>query len=71
MERTQINSSNLVSIAYDTQWKILEIEFYNGSIYHYYDVPENVYNSLIRVSSKDQYFERNIKRLNYSFRKMK
>ena len=43
MERQSVSSSNLRSIGYDHSSSTLEVEFNNGSIYQYFDVPENVY----------------------------
>jgi len=43
MEREPVVSSNIASIGYDDVNCILEIEFVNGSVYIYFDVPEQVY----------------------------
>jgi len=41
MERKNVLSSNIKSIGYYN--KILEVEFLNGSIYDYYEVPERLF----------------------------
>lgn len=70
MERQSVESSNLASIGYDAENKILEIEFNHGGIYQYFDVPENVYEELMDADSHGQYFDRNIKKAGYEFQKM-
>lgn len=61
MERTPVSSSNIASIGYDADSNTLEIEFLNGAIYQYYDVPSNVYQELITASSHGQYLAQYIK----------
>jgi hypothetical protein len=51
MERQIVQSSNVRSIGYDYNTLILEIEFNNGRIYQYFNVPLEVYNSLMSASS--------------------
>lgn len=61
MERYSVSSSNISSIGYELNSGTLEIEFTNGSIYQYYGVPENIYDSLMRESSKGKFFNIYIK----------
>lgn len=68
MERIPVQSSNLVSVGYDAQTSMLEIEFKNGT-YQYDAVPESVYEELLNSPSKGQYFSQNIKE-KYAFRKL-
>ena len=49
------------SFDYDAQNKILKIEFKNGSIYKYLDVPESIYQGLKDAASVGKYFNSNIK----------
>lgn len=70
MERQSVSSSNLRSIGYDHSSSTLEVEFNNGSIYQYFDVPENVYDELMNASSHGQYFDINIKKAGYDFQKV-
>ncbi len=60
MEREQVSSSNLKSIGYDINTSILEVEFKNGRVYQYFNVPINVYNALINASSIGKYLNSNI-----------
>ncbi len=56
MRRTPVSSSNLASVGYDEYEHILEVEFLSGSVYHYYNVPEQVYRGLMSASSHGTYF---------------
>jgi hypothetical protein len=38
-----------------------EIEFRNGSIYRYLEVPANVYEALLNARSKARYYDENIR----------
>ncbi|MCP9750121.1 KTSC domain-containing protein [Ferruginibacter sp. HRS2-29] len=66
MDRTSVTSSNIASIGYDENSSTLEIEFLNGSIYQYFDVPQAVYEELMRAPSHGSYLATNIKG-NYRF----
>lgn len=61
MERTHVSSSNIRSIGYDPKSQILEVEFLNGGIYQYHDVPESVYERLMSASSKGRFFTDHIR----------
>ena len=61
MERQPVTSSNINSIGYDEATRTLEIEFNNGTIYHYFDVPIYVYQELINAPSHGKYLAANIK----------
>ena len=60
MEREQVSSSNVKSIGYNINTSILEVEFKNGRVYQYFNVPINVYNALINASSIGKYLNSNI-----------
>ncbi len=61
MVRTAVSSTNISSIGYDEESFSLEIEFNNGSVYQYFDVPPEVYRDLMAAGSYGQYFAKNIK----------
>jgi lysyl-tRNA synthetase class 2 len=46
---------------YDPATKTFNIEFNNGSIYKYQDVPAEVYQNLVTAPSQGQYFNEHIK----------
>ncbi|MBI5374534.1 MAG: KTSC domain-containing protein [Candidatus Schekmanbacteria bacterium] len=71
MNRTPVSSSNLASVGYDPVNFILEIEFHNGGIYQYFNVPESEFNGLMGAESHGKYFDGYIKKGGYSFKKIR
>lgn len=61
MQRYSVASSNLASVGYDTATQTLEIEFLSGWVYQYYNVPENLYEQLMRAGSKGRFFHQYIR----------
>ena len=61
MKRNHVESSNIESIGYDSSSQTLEIEFLNGTIYQYFDVPQHIYDGLISADSHGKYLASNIK----------
>lgn len=61
MNRQPVTSSNIASIGYDVVSQTLEIEFLNGGVYQYFDVPQHVHQELMKASSHGQYLAQNIK----------
>lgn len=70
MNRIPVNSSNINSIGYDILSAILEVEFKDGSIYRYYDVPDYIYKELMNAKSYGQFLSENIK-YNFRYQKIK
>jgi hypothetical protein len=54
-------SSNIVRFGYDSPSRVLKVEFNNGSVYDYFDVPDHVFNGLRNAPSKGQYLAQQIK----------
>lgn len=72
MKREIVRSSNLASIGYDESSEILEIEFLNGGIYQYLNVPVDVYEELMNAKSHGTYFSANIRNnTSYKTKKLK
>ncbi len=61
MNRQSVKSSNLASIGYNTDSQTLEVEFLNGSIYHYFKVPADIFENLMSANSHGTYFSANIR----------
>ena len=61
IERTKVNSSNIDSIGYDENNKVLEIEFKSGGVYQYANVPKDIFVALIKASSHGNFFHARIK----------
>jgi hypothetical protein len=60
--RQPIESSAIAKIGYSKRRHILEIEFVNGAIYRYLDVPPSVYRELKLADSKARFYDANIRR---------
>ena len=61
MERVPVRSSSLKSIAYDSDNKLLEVEFRSHRVYVYQDVPDWAVERLMAARSKGRYFEAHIR----------
>ncbi len=61
MKRTPVSSTNLASVGYDGASRVLEIQFRNGRVYEYYDVPREVYEGVIGAPSPGEFFTSRIR----------
>lgn len=59
--RQTVESSAIAKIGYSKRRHILEIEFVNGAIYRYLNVPLAVYRQLISAESKARFYDSSIK----------
>jgi len=62
-EWTHVSSSNISAFRYDEDSCLLEIEFLNGSVYQYFDVPMSVFENFSHPpgDSFGRYFSRFIR----------
>ena len=58
--RVKLKTGKIWSIGYDAFTKILEVDFYEKGVYHFYDVPEAVYTQLMFADPADEFLEKNI-----------
>lgn len=61
MQRLPVSSSNIASIGYDAQSETLEVEFLDGSVYQYFNVPAGTYEGLMAASSHGSYLSSHVK----------
>lgn len=61
MRRDPVTSSNIAEVGYDPNNRILELQFKTGAVYQYFDVPQSVYEELMRASSVGGYVNSNLK----------
>ena len=61
MIRQPVQSTNVAAVGYCRGSKTLEVEFRNGSVYQYFDVPEPVYRQLMQATSVGSFLHRNIR----------
>jgi KTSC domain len=51
----------VVRFGYDEAGRVLQVEFKNGSVYGYYDVPEQLFNDMRNAVSKGQFLAQQVK----------
>ena len=61
MERVQVNSRIITAVAYDMKSSRLEIEFRDGKIEPYTNVPEEIYRNLLSADSPGSYYRHHIR----------
>lgn len=61
MNRIRVSSPTIASIGYDFGAGVLEVEFHDGAIYQYDDVPQSVYLGLLDADPHEDYLNLNIK----------
>jgi len=60
--RHAVQSTAIAAVGYSKRRHILEIEFVNGAIYRYLDVPSSVYRDLTSAESQARFYDFNIKK---------
>jgi hypothetical protein len=60
--REPVQSTAIAKLGYSKRRHILEIEFVNGAVYRYFDVPLSVYHDLMSAESKARFYDSNIKK---------
>lgn len=61
MKMTSVDSSNVEAVGYDEDSSTLQVAFKNGTMYQYFDVPENVFIALRDADSVGGYLASRIK----------
>jgi hypothetical protein len=61
MKWARVSSSNIVSVGYDEEQRILAIVYRGGRVYHYLEVPPERVLSLLRAESKGRFVNQEIK----------
>ena len=59
MIRKRVVSTNVTSVGYFAG--VLEVEFHNGAVYHYYGVPESYYTQMTNYPHPGTFLSRNVK----------
>ena len=59
--RQDVESSNIKSVGHSGARNVLVVEFLNGSIYLYKNVPVEVYTDMLEATSKGRYFNKHVK----------
>jgi|SRR5580700_8262861 hypothetical protein len=61
IQRQPVQSSGLAAVGYSKRRHILEIEFTNGAIYRYVEVPPSVHRLLMSAESKARFYDENVR----------
>jgi hypothetical protein len=69
MERIRVASTTIVSVGYDPESALLEVEYVKSGVYRYYLVPAHVYDELLCAPSIGAYLNTHIKP-RYSYEKV-
>jgi hypothetical protein len=69
MERIAVSSRNVVSVGYEPDSCTLEVEFRSGT-YQYFNVPPEIYNSLLEAGSKGSFVDQYIRKGGYPYAKV-
>jgi hypothetical protein len=59
--RQQVESTAIAKVGYSKRRHILEVEFVNGAVYRYLDVPVAVYRGLTSSESKARFYDSNVR----------
>ncbi len=60
MERIQVQSSKILTVAYNNEKSLLEVIYKNGQVYLYREVPPNFWLEMMLASSIGKYYFDNI-----------
>ena len=67
--RQAVESSSFASIGYSEEGRTLEVEFRDGEVYRYFDVPAALFEEFRKSESKGEFFHKAIKG-GYRFRRV-
>jgi hypothetical protein len=58
---TKVVSSSIASLAYSATNRILEVAFVRGTLYRYFEVPEQTFREFLSAPSKGVYFNATVR----------
>jgi hypothetical protein len=70
MDYFAVSSSNVAAVGYQSETNTLGVRFLDGSEYHYFGVPEDVFEGLRSASSVGSYLNQYVKKAGYSYSKV-
>jgi hypothetical protein len=59
--RQPVHSQALAAVGYSKRLHALEVEFVNGAVYRYSNVPPEIYRDLLGAPSKAQFYDANVR----------
>ena len=70
MHRVAVLSTHLAAVGYDGFARVLEVEFLDGRVYQYFDVPMHVYHDLLETTAPGVYLDAAVKRAGYRYKRV-
>ncbi|MDI9239743.1 KTSC domain-containing protein [Lysobacter sp. LF1] len=70
MDREPVQSQALVSVGYDPDRRMLEVEFEGGAVYRYYDIPPELHAGLMAAPSRGEFFATHIRNEGFDYVRM-
>lgn len=67
MDYVPVSSTTISAVGYDEASNILGVRFHNGSEYHYFGVPQDVFESMRSAPSVGRFLDQNIKKAGYGY----
>lgn len=61
ISRQPVHSHALAAIGYSKRLHALEVEFVNGAVYRYNNVPPEIYRDLLDAPSKARFYDANVR----------
>lgn len=61
MDWRDVSSSTITRVGYDSSSMTLAVEFRNGSVYEYFEIPSNIFEDLVNAASVGRYLAQHIK----------
>ena len=71
MQRTPVDSTALTEVGYEDAEHTLEVEFRNGRLYRYFDVPKAKHTGLMEAPSHGEYFTHEIRNAGFRYERLK
>ena len=59
--REPVDSSAIAAVGYSKKLHALEVEFVNGAVYRYLEVPVTLHRNLMAADSKARFYDKNIR----------
>jgi hypothetical protein len=70
VKRRLVESEAIRSVGYDAHRRLLEGEFNSGDVYHYFAVPQAVYDRLMAAESMGTWFNQTFKDMGFEYRQL-
>jgi hypothetical protein len=67
VEYVSVSSSTISAIGYEEASNALGVRFHNGTEYHYFGVPQDVFEAMRSAPSVGRFFDQNIKKAGYGY----